>query len=272
MRIILFTAFLFTFYVSYAQKQYSFHVGTGSAYYMGDLSEDPGNAYWRPAAHISVSRYLSPRFSLKLGYTFGYVGADDRKSSDILKMQRALHFRSKISEFSFTGVFEFIKDKNFGNEEIHTKHVTPYAFGGISLFTFDPEAQYEGLWYPLTGDRTESPYHPYPTNQTYAYSMVLPSVPLGLGVSYRFCDALALNVEVGYRYTFTDHIDNVAGFYLNSTLTIPKDKYFADPSGLDIPGNVLRGNPYDRDSYLFGLVTLSYFFDGKGKEELPEEE
>ena len=64
---------------------------------------------------------------------------------------------------------------------------TPYAFGGITLMAFNPEAQFtDGRWYSLKAMTTEGRTVNISTTTTKIYSQVLPTFPLGIGASYRF--------------------------------------------------------------------------------------
>ena len=62
------------------------------------------------------------------------------------------------------------------------------------------------------------------------YSLVNLAIPFGLGVRYRFNEKLDFSLEAGFRYAFTDYIDDIGGTY-------------ADPAALaDNPTALAMGN------------------------------
>ena len=73
------------------------------------------------------------------------------------------------------------------------------------------------------------------------YSTIQPTIPFGLGMKYNLSRNWRLNFEFGARMTFFDYIDNI------SEPIIP-DK------------NTQYGNPFDKDTYYFFGISLSYAF------------
>ena len=101
------------------------------------------------------------------------------------------------------------------------------------------------------------------------------AIPVGGGAEFTFNDKIKLGLEIGYRFTFTDYLDDVSTRYAD-----PADLPFTqsielanrsleafrrgnpDPENLDIvnfaPGT-LRGNEDSNDGYLMFQLSLSYF-------------
>ncbi len=208
----------------------SVSIGAGTSTYFGDLAN-----YKHPFRSLTTlprwnigaaySRQLTDRFSVRAMFTWIRIIGDDYtySKSDITKFSaeyiRNLHFRNDVKELSISGVYNFIADDhNSDNRAVFT----PYIFGGVALIVHKPEAL-TPTWvnngagdYPVQQWVSLQPLHTegqglaeYKT----PYSLVSVAVPLGFGVRYRLSDALNLDVEVGYRYTFSDYLDDVAGVY-----------------------------------------------------------
>ena len=85
-------------------------------------------------------------------------------------------------------------------------------------------------------------------------------------------------IEMTYRYTFTDYIDDVSGVYYNPADIKLYDQnntgdmaaYLSNPSlGLEDEGlgsyvtapGQQRGDPTDRDGYMYAMIKIDYWFD-----------
>lgn len=244
-----------------AQRSFSISAGAGTAYYYGDLTDNFNNSFVRPAASLSLSGYILPSFSIRMGITHGYVGASDSQASNETRRQRDLHFRSFISELSLTGVYEILPDRDFGISWKRQMHFTPYLFGGIAVFGFDPKAELDGTWYRLQPLGTEGQF--VGDNGKAPYSLIQASVPFGGGISMRVSPHIGFSMELGYRSTFTDYIDDVSTTY-------PETDALSGVSGSisaslsnpgDFPSGTQRGNPGAKDSYFFSMVSVVYYFD-----------
>jgi hypothetical protein len=89
---------------------------------------------------------------------------------------------------------------------------TPYAFGGLAVYHFDPYTQDSaGLKLFLKPLTTEGqglagyPTRPYATTQL--------ALPFGGGVKYAVSDNIRIGLELGMRKLFTDHLDDVSTNY-----------------------------------------------------------
>ena len=123
-----------------------------------------------------------------------------------------------------------------------------YFVGGIGGFYFNPKAQnnfsYDGLrngesendgeWYSLRSLHTEgqgSTSHEQYIKDNYldstgikifgqkkngqakTYGPVAICFPLGFGIEKAFNSDIGIKIEIGYRFTTTDYLDDVSGFY-----------------------------------------------------------
>ncbi|WP_456300531.1 DUF6089 family protein [Spirosoma telluris] len=106
------------------------------------------------------------------------------------------------------------------NSSVRAKF-TPYLFGGLALVAHSPEARTPTAsdtsnrygprtWVKLQPLHTEGQGQP---GYDKPYSLVTLAIPVGIGARYRLNENFNLGVEIGYRYTFTDYLDDVGGTY-----------------------------------------------------------
>jgi len=202
---------------------------------------------------LNKNRFMSYR----VGFTYGVVSASDANSEDEDRRNRNLNFRSKILELSLTGEFNFL-----GRD----RRLSPYIFGGVAIFSFNPQAEYQGRRVDLQPLGTEGQgIENFPSK----YSRVQLSIPLGAGLKFAINDRINLGVEFGLRKTFTDYLDDVSGDYVNyNELLAGNGQLAADLSNrtgellgtdpVQLATGTQRGNPDSKDWYFISGLTLSY--------------
>lgn len=201
-------------------KRYTSIGGSVNAFnYYGDLAPWEGKlstdvAYTRPGLGLVAMRRISPLLSLRGTFTHGRVRADDF-SADYLdeaakyRYRRNLHFRNTINELSFTGVLDFIKNRN---DYFDRPWFIPYVFLGIAIFHHNPKAQVpvnqqvdRAEWIPLQPLRTEGK----------AYSRIQIATPIGIGARIKLNQRLDLALEFGLRQLYMDYLDDVSTVYVD---------------------------------------------------------
>lgn len=257
---LLFTVLSLSFQSTKAQK---WEIGglLGASNYIGDISKDPNIKQTKPAVNFWVRYNLDRHFSYRMGLGYGKVAATDSLYSG--NKLRGLNFRSNIIEFS--NIFEFHYNP-FGRAHPQNKRSTFYVLSGISFFYFNPQGKLNGKWISLQplgteGQNLDAGHGPY--------SKISISVPMGAGVKYKLTPNWIFGFEVGYRYTFTDYLDDVSGTYpslaelraTNGGAAVA----FSDPTSRTLPQaqstkGDMRGDPHTKDWYIFSGVTISYRF------------
>ena len=132
MRITLLTTFLV---VSFIASSQSFHLGLfgGVSNYQGDLVDKYySSRFTRPAFGITGTYELSDRLNVRAGFTTGKILGYDRYNTKTYLQERNLSFESNISEFSLLGEFNVFN--------LYNIRWTPYFFGGLAVFRFNPYA------------------------------------------------------------------------------------------------------------------------------------
>ena len=232
----------------------------GVSYYLGDLN--PGKQFFmvRPGVGLVYRYNPSKRFTWEIHGLYSSVQAEDARSSEENQITRNLSFRSQIIEFAGTLQFNFF-DYEIGNPETPA---TPYIFGGLGLFRFNPKAEYEDDWIALQPLGTEGQ-----GSTTYAsrkpYSLIGGAIPFGVGVKFHAFNRLGFSLEWGMRKTFTDYLDDVSSTYADPDVlfatngelaAVLADRSLVNP-GKSNTGRQ-RGNATNKDWYSFAGLSITY--------------
>jgi hypothetical protein len=245
-----------------AQAQYlEAGVFAGSSNYKGDLSNGKVNHGEHNVALGLFARYnLSPKFAIRGTLLRGEITGGDYGAPKESVRLRNLNFRSEIIEFGITGEFNLM-NYNIPNKEISS----PYLFAGISVFHFNPQAEYRGQWIDLQPLGTEGQNM---DSETYGdpYKRFQVAVPFGLGFKFNLNSRANLGVEFGFRKVFTDYLDDVSTAYpdiaslkdvdpLAAALSYRSPEFAGQP--LENPNGDVRGDNKSADSYMFIGLTAS---------------
>ncbi len=232
-------------YRAKAQK-HEFGVFVGGATFLGDVGDNNGLnslAYFKPAAGLMYRFNPNPYLGIRVSYMEAEVYGDDSKSENPHLLNRNLSFKSRISEFSLIGEFNYFRPRR-GNKLFHR---TPYVFLGISYIKFNPEGKHKGTWYDLQPLMTEGD----------DYSLNEWAIPFGMGYKFNLGEKYLLGFEGGWRYTYTDYLDDASTVYVPETSENIQSDYFKDPGGLATIGGQ-RANATNNDFYFVGAITFTY--------------
>ncbi len=253
-----------------AQRGWEAGVWMGGSYYFGDLNTSFNLTRPGPAGGVMGRYNFNKRTGLKFSANFGMVYGDDALSKNVYERARNLSFRSTIIEGA--GQFEFnFLPYTHGSEE---EYFTPYLFAGLSVFSFNPHANYNDEWVALRPLGTEGQF------KGEEYYAVSAAVIFGGGLKFDLSYEWSLNIEVAGRHTFTDYLDDVSTEYPDpdnlERLRGPLAVALSDRSGEVDPSTLppgidfsmigaegrQRGESNTRDIYLmFGVGVLYYFGD-----------
>ncbi len=255
-------------------------VGMGATNYKGDLDDNFTLKFTKPGLGFIGAYKFHPHMSVRLMLAQGWMKASDAKAArDVPRLRRNLSFRSPITEASVTFVYEFFaNDRKF----MYRPQYSPYIFGGVGVFAFNPQAKLGNDWVDLQPLGTEGQNMPdCHQGQIYRdasnfpcptpYKLVQLSIPFGVGIRYKLTDKIDLNAELGLRKTFTDYIDDVSGNYVNvdqlrandgETAAILSDRIDRSiyPQGGEF-WNGIRGDRTQSDWYLLSMVSATYILD-----------
>ena len=253
-----------------AQRHHEFGLTVGVSNYYGDLQDKviPDQNY-NPVGGISYKYFFAPRIGLRVGAAYTRLAAADSTSDISVKRQRNLSFGTGL--FEFHGGLEF----NFLAVDILRAKVSPYIFGGVAVFYYNPFAYNEaGNKYNLRTLSTEGQgMQQYPDRKV--YKPVNVSFPFGGGLKFFIGKTLMITTEVGLRYTATDYLDDVSKSYVNlDSLRGYKGKVAADFSfrgdetgtfdGKYPDYKFQRGDSKNYDWYGFATLGVNIYFDAFG--------
>lgn len=211
-KIIVLTFALLLGSAAYAQRH---EVGLflGSSYYNGDLNTSAPFLMAQPAGGVAYRYVLNPRWAFKFNGYLGTVEGNDAFNPDAGLRSRNLHFKSMVLEFAGNMEFNFLKFVPGSDRD----RFTPFIFGGLSVFRFNPKSQFQGDWYYLQPLGTEGQgTTAYPDRKS--YSLVSVGIPFGLGVKFSLGQSTVMGFEWGMRKTFTDYLDDVSKTYADPTV------------------------------------------------------
>jgi len=267
--------------------RYELNGGIGPSFFLGELGGWNGEGRnnildldWkatRIGGHFGGRYFLQERIAVQGSFTFGLIHGSDQNTEEYFRSYRNISFRSPIYEFHGRVEYKIRKEREGHRYDLRgvrgqraVKLIT-YAFAGVGVFYFNPQAKVNGTWINLQPIGTEGQNF---MKTRKPYSRVSMSIPVGLQVKYLANTKWAFSAEIGPRFLFTDYLDDVSTTYASPDLiaanqrTVPEDiaKILADPayeSNLrenDTYGfyNEQRGDPYNNDFYMFAMITVHY--------------
>ena len=237
----------------------------GAAHYFGDLNPNPRFNRPKLALGAFFRKQFGPYVALRVAGNFAQLGYSDiyNKYNEFM-YRRNLSFNTNIWELAIQGDFNFFKfipgDENF--------RFTPYLTFGGGIFTYNPYTYLNGQKIYLRPLGTEGQGSAlYPDRKPYG-SMAL-CLPLGAGLKYSLNPRMNLALEVVYRFTNTDYIDDVSTTYApdaqphflpNGQPTIwyqLQDRSYETGAPIGIKGRQ-RGYSNQNDSYLLAEFMVSF--------------
>ncbi len=255
-----------------AQKMYGevqegeIGITVGAAHYFGDLNTRAQLNRPKPAVGVFFRKQFGEYIAARLGLHYAQLGYSDIYSDNDFQKRRNLSFNSNIWEATIQGDFNFMR---FVPGEPGFRF-TPYVTLGIGAFNYDPYAYLEGRKYFLRPLGTEGQgSSAYPGSKP--YSAVALCFPLGMGVKYNVARNINLSFEVAYRFTNTDYLDDVSGYYAPDAFpqTLPdntptawyllQDRSYETGNGIRI-GTKGRQRGFNKqlDAYVMAEVGLAF--------------
>jgi hypothetical protein len=293
------------------EKRYNtFGIALNALNYYGDLAPKPSRfstdiSFTRPAVALSYSHRFGPRYAIMASFMYGTLKGADSESANpndannaFYRYQRNLSFRNRIKELSVVASFDL-----FPNTMTYISRVkwTPFAFLGAAALLHNPQAlapdtdlngnplAEAGKWVNLQALGTEGQNATLGEEDANAgikrYKKFQAAIPFGIGARFRLNEALDLSTELGFRYLFTDYIDDVSKNYVDlgvfgdnelakamsyrsnevvdqnllvSRITRTGQSYnLLDGYGQEHLENK-RGNKNDKDIYMVTTIRLTY--------------
>ena len=247
------------------EQEGEFGISAGVAHYFGDLNPNVHLNQPKIAVGIFYKRQFGNYVAVRLSGHFAQLGYSDiYNTQNQFEHRRNLSFNTNIWELALQGDFNFFKFVP-GNADFR---YTPYITFGIGTFSYDPYAYYQGQKIYLRPLGTEGQGSAaYPDRKPYGTMAVC--FPLGVGIKYNLNPKMNIAVEVAYRFTTTDYLDDVSKTYVGvdkfpvlpngnpSIAAIMQDRSFETGTPIVTEGKQ-RGYSNQNDSYVFAEVMLSF--------------
>lgn len=236
----------------------------GAANYSGDLTPGPIQVNETKPAGGALIRYnINDYWTLKANIYDGEIAGSDENATLEKNKIRNLSFRSNILDVGVQGEVNILGFES-GTGKLRT---SPYIFAGLSIFKFDPEGYINGQWVRLQPLGTEG-QGTIRYNDRQKYGLTQVSIPFGIGLKHNFSGYWNVGIELGWRKTFTDYLDDVSSTYVdydylaatNGVLAANLSNRSGELGGkrVQYTDKDLRGNPTNKDWYMFGGITLTY--------------
>ena len=245
-----------SFYQFQRSGQLNIYAGTGLTKYFGELSDEKKLGDINSHLTIGINMPLRSRWSFRPELSYYSISAAD---SDLpegdSRRVRNLSFRSNNFELSGLMVYGL----HAKDQRLKISKLKPYLLAGIGITYFNPKAKLDGRWHPLPPLYTEG----------VKYQKFHVVVPLGFGLAVKVADQWQVGLEMSYRFSFTDYLDDVSTNYRDpNSFSDPVAAALADRRpeiGLDkAPAGSPRGNSKTNDGYMLFGVKVFHELAGSG--------
>ncbi len=296
---------------------YFFSGNVNALNYFGDLAPltktgSTDISFTRPGFGASLGYQFQPSLALRSGLNWGRIKGDDF-SSDPLdedsspRYARNLSFRNDIKEFHLG--LECSVLSTLGGITPSRLDFNAYLFFGVAVFHHNPKGKvpkydYQALdtvnvlpeagkWVGLRALGTEGQFFEGSSIKPYGYFQL--SIPVSIGARLSLQGPFDAGIEFGYRFLFTDYIDDVSESYASlERFDDPLARIMSDRSAEPITvwnnqtrvtGNIVnktangqtylvngdlgsgydgsvRGNHFQRDMIFMTTIKVTYLFWG----------
>ncbi|MDB5201768.1 MAG: hypothetical protein JWQ27_1177 [Ferruginibacter sp.] len=260
----------------------------GPTFFLGDLGGNRGKGTgFIKDVNLSLTKMMKGAFvtvyptswiGVRVAAQLTYISGEDNIISthgvdELWRKERNLDFKSNMWEAY--GAIEIYPTMLFRKYDDYDPLIKPYGFIGVGIFHFNPQgslttANGVKTWYDLQPLRTEGQgMKQYPDRKEYKLTQM--NIPMGMGVRIALSPRISTGMELLYRKTFTDYIDDVSTTYID-----PKyfDQYLTPANasiarkihdktvGIVNPGlsryapGTQRGNAKNDDSYFSFVAKL----------------
>ena len=212
-----------------------------------------------------------PMYALQGGITYARLRGEDNEAEWRTRRGRNLNFRNDIFEVSakFEVYPQILSLSDVGYRGRYRVDYQTYFFAGVGAVIHSPKA------YQVGGDPKEY-YKLRPLmTEGVRYSPVVFTMPFGGGFFFTYKRQHRFGFEIQWSWVFTDYLDDVHDVYVDPSMMssdpmapILANQYIEQPgvpSSINYghPGN-LRGDPTDRDNYMFMTVSYSFLIRTRG--------
>lgn len=231
----------------------------GGSNYSGDIAPEIKLSETHAAFGLLYKYHHSRFFSSRYQFTYAKISGSDQNFSG--NTYRNIRFESNIYEIGYFTEFNF---KPFGiNANQREEKSTTFVFAGVNMFLFDPFVRLPG------GDKVELRdigTEGQKIDGKKQYSLIQPALSMGLGYKFNIKRKMVIGLELGFRKTFTDYLDDTKGTYTDYNTIVAKQGTgageYAHPQTLQgnppIKAGTMRGDSHLGDWYFIAGITICF--------------
>lgn len=258
-----------------AQYAWDFGIHLGAANYLGEMGgKDQPRRDFVWDMKLGQTRYTFGGFarrkinrliSVNGGLMYMRIQGADALSTNIGRAGRNLNFRNNMFELYVRPEFTIFQDNDLGGRGRYKTDFRLFGYVGLAALYHNPQGQInrQGEFFDLRPLQTE----------LVDYAALEVVVPAGIGFHFTKKRRHRFGWDMGWRTTFTDHLDDVSTVYadpaqLKDPLAVAlanQTAFVLDPNQARyysyLPGEK-RGDPTRNDSYLTMTFTYSYVLRG----------
>jgi hypothetical protein len=273
-----------------AQYAWDFGMHLGGANYLGEMggTNQPRRDFvWdmkmsqtRWAVGGFARRKINRLISLNTGLMYLRIQGADELSTYRPRRGRNLNFRNDMLEIYLRPEFTIFQDNDMGGRGRYRLDFRLFGYAGVAAYYSNPKGQInrENDFYALRPLTTE----------LVQYSRFGVAIPVGIGFHFTQKRRHRFGMDLGWRTTFTDYLDDVSTVYKDPH-QLPEgvgglayqlyDQRPLVPAGVDVPAasnygyydtpgpspkkENVRGDPTHNDSYMTLTFTYSYVLRGQ---------
>lgn len=275
-----------------AQYAWDLGIHVGGANYLGEMGgkDQPRRDFvWdmkmsqtRWAFGGFARRKINRLLSVNTGLLYLRIQGADALTEDYRPRRgRNLNFRNDMIEWYLRPEFTIFQDNDLGGRGRYRLDFRLFGYVGVGVYYHNPKGQInrEGDFYALQPLTTE----------LVDYSKIGVSIPAGIGFHFTQRRRHRYGMDIGWRTTFSDYLDDVSTTYkdpnllpggvggtaaqladqssyayaLDPTLPNPNNYGFYTSTGDSPDVENIRGDPTHNDSYLTLTFTYSYVLRGQ---------
>jgi len=252
----------------------------GSSLFQSRFSNKNLLGFPRYVAGVYGRYKVHRNFSARANLNFVRLAGSDRNSRSSLIYGRNLNFATTVIEASVQGEWNFLQITRMpgwslaSHQRKSRADARMYLLAGMGLFYYQPTAQFGGKRYNLRRFANEGVRY-------FPFSICF---PVGIGFSYAINQFRKFSIDVSYRYTLTDYLDDASSRYANKTEGT-LEEVISNPNTMLQPGSttsdgkpvassynygwdetralgLTRGNPKKNDGYVMVTASLGIMIKG----------
>ncbi|MEO6733330.1 MAG: hypothetical protein ABIN01_19055 [Ferruginibacter sp.] len=264
-------------------------VNFGPTFFLGDLGghrgigttfiKDVNMQLTKMMKGAFISIYPTEWLGFRVAAQYTYLEGRDNLivnngGLELYRKERNLDFKSNL--FEAYAAIEIFPLQLFNiNSEDYDPIFQPYGFIGAGMFRYNPKGsltdrQGNVTWHELHPLRTEGQgFGEYPLVKQYSLTQL--NMPMGGGIKYKLSERVSTALELLYRKTFTDYIDDLSTDYVDPALfdkyLLPADAVIAKqiydktyvgfvPGSSRFTPGAQRGNVKQNDAYFSFVLKL----------------